>query len=102
MELFKNVPIIGSLNVDTNKFEPYVPSSMVPVPRVKLTPLSEKLLAAAHADGMSVAYGYIGVMGHFNPTVVCIGLTSTWEEAVLATETIKIVSDVTGVWNFSE
>jgi hypothetical protein len=67
---------------------------------VRLTPADEKLLAAAYAAGMTVAYGYIGGMGHFNPTVVCIELTKILDERVMVTEEIKIVCDQNGEWSF--
>jgi hypothetical protein len=67
---------------------------------VRLAPADERLLAAAYAAGMTVAYGYIGGMGHFNPTVVCIELTKILDERVMVTEEIKIVCDVNGEWKF--
>jgi hypothetical protein len=67
---------------------------------VRLTSADERFLAAAYAAGMTVAYGYIGGMGHFNPTVVCIELTKILDERVMVTEEIKIVCDVNGEWKF--
>jgi hypothetical protein len=68
---------------------------------VRLTHADEKLLAAASAAGMTVAYGYIGGMGHFNPTVVCLEPTKILDEQILVTEEIKIVCDPNGEWEFA-
>jgi hypothetical protein len=75
-------------------------SELIKTRPVRLTHADEKLLAAAYAAGMTVAYGYIGGMGHFNPTVVCIELTKILDERVMVTEEIKIVCDQNGEWEF--
>lgn len=67
---------------------------------VLLTSDNEKLLAAAYAAGMSVAYGYMGGNGHFNPVVVCV--ESDFLDATLKdVDDRKIVCDQDGEWSFA-
>jgi hypothetical protein len=76
-------------------------SRLIKTRPVRLTPADEKLLAAAYAAGMTVAYGYMGGMGHFNPTVISLEPTKTLDEQIMVTEEIKIVCDQNGEWEFA-
>jgi hypothetical protein len=69
---------------------------------VHLTPTDEKLLAAAFACGFTQAYGYIGGMGHFIPTVIGTMLIKSLDEQILGVEDEKITCDGNGEWKFAQ
>ena len=113
-KILNGLPIIGTLNVDTNKFTPAQPGETLASAAArlkaeskstarpfKLEAYGERVLAGAAYAGFAMAYGYIGGMGHFIPEVVCQAPTGAVDEFLTARYDVKAFCDEAGVWGFA-